>query len=352
MINLLAIRCSLAFAPYLLDSTESFLRSGEVPSMVVRQAANGFIIRAESSLLLRHQNREATLGREEVKHFQSTVSFRAQFYDVARKSDEVILASIGKHLLLSHPQSDMWIEAQAIPSLLAAFKGTVRLEDATLPEWLTLSGGDGRLLLSDQRNGRWVLLGSDHFAEFERRYTKLASAAEDTKALKPPTIILKGLKVHLQTAMKLAETFEEFANTGGFTAFEEFTPVYQLVVMRATEGMKISDANLIAAFTSKEAPKWAAILRAELEKYQAREFVRGGIKTLLAKSEQGLWALQWGDEVLLPDDELQHIRALQNGEGQTDRLAIKYEGDLLILLEKASGNCVALTKEELAGIEA
>lgn len=350
MINLLSIRCSLAFAPYILESANSFLQTGEAVSSVFRQAANGFIIRSENALLFRHQNREASMGREEVQHYLATVRFRADFYDIARKSDEVILASVGKSLLLSHPQSEMWIESKTIPSLLAAFNGTVRMDDQTLPEWLNISGGDGRLLLSDQRNGRWVLLGSDHFAEFQQRYQLLESSSELPGAAKPPTILLKGLKIHLQTAFKLAATFEEFADTGNFTAFEEFTPAYQLVVMRATEGMKISDGNLLVAITAKESRKWAAILRAELEKYQAREFVRGQIRTVMATTEQGLWVLQWGDEVLLPDDELEQVKTFQDGEVQTERLAIRRDGDFLLILEKSNGNCVALTEEELAGL--
>jgi hypothetical protein len=348
MINLLSIRCSLAFAPYILESAESFLRAGETASSVVRQAANGFIIRSEDALMLRHQNREAALSREDVKHYLATITFRADFYDVARKSDEVILANVGRNLFLSHPQSEMWIEAKSVPSLLAAFNGTIKVDDETLPEWLNLSGGDGRLLLSDQRSGRWVLLGSDHFAEFEQRYQLLATSKELPGATKPPTIPLKGLKIHLQTAFKLAETFEEFANTRAFTPFEEFTPTYQLIVVRATEGMKINDGNLIAAVTAKEAHKWAAILRAELEKYQAKEFARGTIKTVLAATEQGLWVLQWGDEVLLSDDELKQIRAFQDGEIQTERLAVKRDGDFLLVLEKSNGNCIALIEEEVA----
>jgi hypothetical protein len=345
MINLLSIRCSLAFAPYILESAESFLRTGDTTSRVIRQAANGFIMRSEDALLLRHQNREAALGREEVRHYLATVRLRSGFYDVARKSDEVILANVGKNLLLSHPQSEMWIDAQTIPSLLAAFKGQVIADDETLPEWLNLSGGDGRLLLSDQRNGRWVLLGSDHFTEFEKRHQLLESSIELPKAMKPPTILLKGLNIHLQTAFKLAATFEEFADTGAFIAFEEFTPTYQLTVMRATEGMKISDGNLLVAVTAKEARKWAAILGAELEKYQAKEFVRGSIKTVLATTEQGLWVLQWGDEILLSNDDLQNIKTVQGDEIQTKRLVIKRDGDFLLVLEKSNGNCVALIEE-------
>jgi hypothetical protein len=351
MINLLSIRCSLAFAPYLMEGADRFLRTGEAVSSVFRQAANGFIIRSENALLLRHQNREASLSREEVKHFLATVRFRADFYEVARKSDEVILASVGKSLLLSHPQSEMWIESKTLPSLLSAFDGTVKIDDQTLPEWLNLSGGDGRLLLSDQRNGRWVLLGADHFAEFQQRYQLLESSSEPPGAIKPPTLLLKGLKIHLQTAFKLAATFEEFADSGNFTAFEEFSPTYQLVVMRATEGMKISDGNLLAAVTAKESRKWAAILRAELDKYQAREYTRGQIRTVMATTEQGLWVLQFGDEVLLSENALEQVKTFQDGEVQTERLAIRRDGDFLLILEKSNGNCVALTEEEVISVQ-
>lgn len=347
MINILSIRCGLAFAPYLLESAERFLKTGEATSKVIKQAANGFIIRSEDSLLLRHQNRETSLNKEATKHFFSTVQFRSNYYDIARKSDEVVFANVGKNLLLSHPQSEMWIDAKSIPSLLSAFNGTIQSADEALPEWLNISGGDGRLLLSDQRSGRWVLLGADHFAEFERRYHLLSSSVEFQKSIKPPTISIKGLRLHLQSAFKLANSFEEFAESGTFTPFEEITPVYQLMVVRATEGMKIGDANLIVAVTAKEARKWAAIIRAEMEKYQARQAERDSIRTVLANTEQGLWIMQWGDEVYVSKDELNQIKSLPVEEVQTKRLAIKRDGDFLLVLEKSNGNCVAVTEEEV-----
>jgi hypothetical protein len=346
MINILSIRCGLAFAPYFLESAEAFLETGGAPSRVIRQAANGFIIRIEETLLLRNQNREASLDREETQHFFSTVKFRSEFYDVRRISDEVVLASVGGSLLLSHPQSEMWIDAKTIPSLLAAFQGTINAGDQALPEWMNISGGDGRLLLSDQRSGRWVLLGSDHFAEFERRYPSLHSSVALQASTKPPTIWLKGLAIHLQSAFRLAKTLNEFVETGDFTPFEELTPVYQLMVARATEGMRISDSNLKVAVTAKEARKWRDIIEAEVGKFQAMQMERGQIRTVLATTEQGRWVLQWGDEVLVSDEELKQINSLQGVETQSERLAIKRDSNSLLVLEKSNGNCVALTDEE------
>lgn len=350
MINILSIRCSLAFAPYVLESAEIFLTTGEVTSRVYRQAANGLIMRFDETLLLRHQNREASLDSDETRHFFSTIKFRSDFYDISRTSDEVVLSSVGESLLLSHPQSEMWIEAKTIPSLLAAFNGTIYANDQALPEWLNISGGDGRLLLSDQRSGRWVLLGSDHFAEFERRYPAVHTSVAFPKSIKPPAIGLKGLSLHLQSALRLAKTFEEFAETGAFTAYEELTPVYQLMVVRATEGMKISDSIVSVAVTAKEARKWAEILKAEMGKYKAIQMERGQIRTVLASTEQGRWILQWGDEVFVSAEELNQIKSLEGGEIQSERLAIKREGNLRLVLEKSNGNCIALTEEEVKRI--
>jgi hypothetical protein len=346
MMNLLSIRCSLAFAPYLLESFADYLQSGDTQARVVRQAANGLIIRSEGELHLRHQNREASLTPGEVKHYQATIGLRAENYRVTRKSDEVVLANLGDTLLLSHPQSELWLPAKAIPSLLAAFKGMIQPDDLTIPEWLTISGGDERLLLSDQRNGRWVLLGSDHFAEFESRYPGLEAAEVHQKRYSPPTIPLKGLQIHLQTLVKLVETLEEFSETGNFTPFEELTTSYQLIVRRATEGMKISDANLIAAVTARESAKWAAILRSEIEKYQVSEVTRGRIKTVRAKTDEGLWLLQWGDEILLGRDALLYLKSPSLEGTRNDNLLIRSQGDFTVVLDLASADCIALTRDE------
>jgi len=50
MINILSIRCSLAFAPYLAVSIEEFLSDGITGSRVVRQGGSSLILRSEGNL--------------------------------------------------------------------------------------------------------------------------------------------------------------------------------------------------------------------------------------------------------------------------------------------------------------
>src|SRR5258706_9268265 len=113
--------------------------------------------------------------------------------------------------------------------------------------------------------------------------------------------------------------------------------------MRTIEGMKISDGNLIVAMTAKEANKWAAILKAELQKYQVRQFERGNIRTVVASFEQGLWIMQLGDEVFLSNEELKQLQTHQIQNHPNGRLTIRQKNEFLLLLDKASGGCVALT---------
>ncbi len=346
MINILSIRCSLAFAPYLIEALEAFVRDGYAPPRVVRQAANGLVIRADKALNLRHQNSEASFGKAYAKHYLATVRFRAEFYDIALTSDEVVMANLGSELFLSHPQSQMLIDIHSLLHLLSAFHQSVTTTTGELPEWLTISGGDGRLLLSDGRNGRWVLLGSDHFAEFQRRQPILASTSDFDEPKKPPVILIKGIKVHLQSALKLARVLEEFSQTGQFTDYADIAPTYSLMLMRSNEGMKMSDGNAIIAITQKEARKWAAILQSEIEQLRLHEMERGGITTVFATTDNGRWALQMGDEVLLETQDLMQMQENQNAL-QSPHIAMKQDDKFLLLLEKASGGCVALLEEEV-----
>jgi hypothetical protein len=349
MINIISIRCSVAFAPYLFEGLQSYLQGAVDISQVVRQGASGLIIRAAANLSIRHQGREVILADEEyesAQHFFSTIHLRSEFYDVARRSDEVVLASVGPQLLLSHPQSEIWLPAEALPVLIDAFHKPSELNQAGLPDWLTLSGGDGRLLLSDQRSGRWVLLGADHLAEFERRREPIRSGSLLTAPIKPPTVSVKGVTVHYQSAFKLAEALEVFAQTNTFQPFEEMTPQYCLGVARTSEGMQIVDSNLKTAITAREARKWAAILRDELEKRQARQLERGAIRTVFADGEDGRWVLQWGDEICLSPQE-QKALASTTEPHETEKLVFNKEGQYHLALEKASGNCIALTEKEV-----
>jgi hypothetical protein len=352
MINILAIRCSLAFAPYISESAEAFLTDHSPPSRVIRQAANGLIVRPENALSLRHQNREAALDRKDVEHYLATVQFRQQEYDVVRTSDEVVFANLGRFLLLSHPQSEMWIDAGVIPTLLASFHGAIGAGKETLPEWLTLSGGNGRLLLSDQRNGRWVLLGSDHFSELERRMELLNDSALPQTVEKPPRISLKGLTIPLQAVHRLQQTLEEFAESGDLQPYEELSPTYQLIVMRALEGIKLSDGNLLVAMTVREAQKWAAILTAEIDKYNIEQYERGSIRTVLARVDGGVWIMQWGDEMYLSFADRKGLQMKKREIHANQRISGVEVNEFQLLLDRVTGSCVALTKEEQRSLQA
>src|SRR5262245_357250 len=140
MINILSIRCSLAFAPYLLKSFNEFSSGGAVAPRVVRQAGKGLILRTDDNLILRHEHRQSSLDRIDARHYLATVQFRSDFYDVLRMQDEVILSVVGEELLLSHPQSELWLNAATVAALLDEFTSDVnQTADAVrrhAPEWL------------------------------------------------------------------------------------------------------------------------------------------------------------------------------------------------------------------------
>ena len=79
MINILSIRCGLAFAPYLSESLSAFLRDGQFASRVVRQGGSGLITRSDSEMMLRYQHSESALGAEEARHYAATVSIQKRF---------------------------------------------------------------------------------------------------------------------------------------------------------------------------------------------------------------------------------------------------------------------------------
>jgi len=265
--------------------------------------------------------------------------------------DEVVLANVGSELLLSHPQSEMWLSSEAVAALAKMFiRDTSALAQATVssfPEWLKVSTGGARMLLSDQRTGRWVLLGEDHLRELQRRLGLLRQSDGAVAGLAPPTIPMKGLTVHLQSALKLAETLEELADTGRFTPFEEITPIYSLKASRSTEGIELSDSDRRVAMTAREALKWANIIRTELKRLNARQVERGGIRTVFAGNEDGRWVLQWGDEVFLENGlgaGLSAPNAICSGAKGSH--VAKHIGEFLLLLSPATGACVALTDSE------
>ena len=357
MINILSIRCSLSFVPYLVQGAAEFIREGRLASRVVRQGGSGLIIRSNGEVVLRHENRQATLSPDDVRHYFETVQHRGEVYDVLRMQDEVVLANVGNELLLSHPQSELWLGSEAVAALANAFNSQLSSKTdvvkEALPEWLSVSLGGGRLLLSDQRTARWVLLGADHIRELERRLEALTIATEPAVRVEPPTIPLKGVTVHLQSAFKLAETLEEFANTGNFEPFVEITPDYSLTASRSTEGVELTDSNNRVALTQRESRKWAGIIRGELDRFNAIQFERGGIRTVCAASEQGQWVLQWGDEVFLPSGNSPKSLPVSGSGlgGAVGSPIIKHAGGFVLLLRPETGSCVALTDAESGSLE-
>jgi hypothetical protein len=345
MLNILSIRCGLAFAPYLADAMSGYLDRGAFNSRVVKQGGNGLILRSDTEMDLRYQAHEAALGSAEARHYSATLALRRDVYDIARMADEIVFASVGDSVLLSHIQSELWLEAIVIQSLVRAFREGAQAADLTLPDWLTISTGANRLLLSDQRTGRWVLLGAEHAAELERRAGLLASADKRTRPAKPPTLTIKGVTVHLQSAFKLAATLERFVETGDVTAYTEQSPDCVLTIEKATEGLAIRDFDQRAALNAREARKYAAIVRDELEQRRAVQFERGSLRTVVADDGDGRWLLQWGDEVFLSNEAAAALRQAPATLTAGD-LVVRRDDGFLLLLNPATGACVALTDEE------
>jgi hypothetical protein len=350
MINILSIRCGLGFAPFLADATTEFLSEGAISPRVVRQGGNGMILRSEESFHLRHQNRESTLDPQAARHYGATVRFRAEFFDVRRAREEIILATVGDNLLISFPQSEMWLDGRAVASIIDSFnrQSGPATQGDELPEWLRVSTGGGRILLSDQRTGRWVLMGEDHVFELSRRLGALSATSPLARRSAPPTIAVKGINIHMQSALKLAQVFEAFVGGREVADYEEATPAYLLGVRRTTEGLEIRDFDKRVALTVREARKWSEILKHELGKLRAEQVERGLIRTVVAEGQGGRWALQWGDEVFIPEES---IAAIENSGGVikgAGDIAIRRDEGYLLLLDPQTGGCVALAEAELA----
>ena len=308
------------------------------------------IIRSDGDLVLRHQQRQSSLGKNEARHYSATIQLRHEFYDISRMQDEVVLANFGNELLLSHPQSEMWLSRESVVGLVRSFVGNVDIPPqalvSALPEWLSVSTSAGSMLLSDQRTGRWVLLGEDHIRELERRLDSLERAVGTTVVPSPPTIPVKGVSVHMQSAFKLTAALFDFENRGDFAPFEEITPAYSLKASRSNEGIELSDSNTRVGLTAREAHKWLGVIRAELDRLGARSVERGGIRTVYANGEDGRWVMQWGDEVYIPGTMLSRLLVQSRVVDIADYPRAQL-GEYFVLLDPASGACVALTESEL-----
>ena len=350
MINILSIRLGLAFAPYLLNVATEFLNKSTVLSRVVRQAGSGLIIRTEGEVALRYQSRECFLGEEDVRHYRATLGFRAEVYDVVRMSDEIVISTVGKDLLLSHPQSEVWLDQLTVDAMLRAHRSgepaSGERDQLAIPAWLSISSGSGRLLLSDGRTGRWILLGADHISELERRLASCHNVNEQATSRKPPTIPLKGLSVHLQSALTLADTLDQFERSGDVTPVEEVTPSYLLKASKSSEGIALTDSSVRVVLTAREARKWAGILRDEIDRLRMAQVERGKIRTTFAQADYGHWVLQWGDEVFVPEENGPNGERSVIGSPESGGLVEKQIDGYRLLLDRQSSACVALSDAE------
>jgi hypothetical protein len=291
------------------------------------------------------------LGQEDVRHYLATLEFIADVYDVKRTSDEVVISTVGQDIVLSHPQSELWLDREVVAEIVQTFNsepGASEGAGSRLAPWLSVSTGGARLLLSDGRTGRWVLLGSEHLADLEGRLIALERLGGKAAKPVPPTITLKGATIHLQSALKLAETLEHFGNYCEVKPLEEITPAYSLAVSRSTEGIEIRDSNQRVALTAREARKWSSVIRAELDRLNLRQVERGRVRTVFADVDEGRWILQWGDEVFVPNRALARVLSLQDTIGNwfADGLLVKRTREFLLLLSRETGSCVALTESE------
>jgi hypothetical protein len=209
-----------------------------------------------------------------------------------------------------------------------------------------LAGGD-RLLLSDQRTARWVLLGRDHIDEFERRCQALRDAETSGPAPSPPTFVLKGITVHFQSAFSLMTALTGFAQNGTVTGFEEVTPTYSIGVSASTEGLELRDSENSVILTRREARKWANLMQNELKRLNARQVDRGQIRTVFIDDGARTWILQWGDEVyVMSAGEI--ARGFESADPSSKRPRTSERiGELSLILHPGSGACVALTEPEI-----
>ena len=347
-INIRSVRSSLAFAPYLSEAFQEFIGDRSVSARVPRQGGKGFVVRSDADLVLRHEHRQESLGPEDARHYAATTKMRSQVYNILRMQDEVVLASVGPELLLSHPQSEMWLSKQTVFALVEAFGSASNAINGDIPEWLKVSMGGGRLLLSDQRTGRWVLLGVDHLNELRQRIAELTIDSTPLQFQSPPVINLKGTGIHLQSALTLVSIMEDFASGRQVIAFEEVTPSYSLKVSTSSNGLEISDDDNHAVLNSRETRKWIDLIKSKIEALHISQLERGRIRTVFASDNGGRWILQWGDEVFLPRN-TQSVGHLADTPGPDSGVISRRIDGFLVVMNSSTGNCVALTEFEASG---
>jgi len=261
--------------------------------------------------------------------------------------DEVVLANVGPELLLSHPQSELWLSRETVDSLVETFESGPDALSASIPDWLTISIGGGRVLLSDQRTGRWVLLAADHLSELRNRLERLAIEPINPQPQAPPVVNLKGISVHLQSALMLLSAMEDFAIGRDITPIEELTPVYSLKLSRSANGLELSDSENHTVLNTREVRKWMDLVKAEIEPLRLRQIERGRIRTVFASNNSGRWILQWGDEVFVPANaDLQSVCYSAGVPQASGEVIADHTDDFLLVMNYSTGNCVALNELE------
>lgn len=361
MINLFSIRCSLAFAPYLERALAEYLESGYSRPLVVRQGGNGLEARVDSpesrppSLIVRHEGREDGLDADSARHYRATIEFRTALFDVRRTSDEVVLAKTADGVLISFPLSQIFLEPEAAGAVVSCFKaGCVAATDAlAVPDWLVISASADRLLLSDQRSGRWVLLAEEHidYLEDSCRDSNFADARGAIRT-RCPGITVKGIEVPLFSAFRVARALEEFVASGKVTALNDVTPDGSIAIANAPEGIELRDTSHRVSLNAREAAKWGSIIRAEIERLKAMEFERGCIRTVVANADEGRRVIQGGDQILAGRGFIDECRKIASAVPDSSRmhcgdLVHQQSNDRMLLLSKTSGHCVALTEAEV-----
>jgi hypothetical protein len=300
-------------------------------------------------LILGHQEHEARLSLGCAQHYKAVIDFRSLSLQISRLSDEVVMATTSGGILLSYPQSEMWLEPDEAAGIVRLFREpeSSRAGATRLPSWLLASVSGDRLLLSDQRNARWVLLASEHIEDLERR-AKTAVTATAGQPRRSPQITVKGIQVRLQPAFLVAEALDAFARTGQFVEFEEEAPESAVAVARAGERIELRVSDQRAGFDVREAAKWAAVIRAELDTLKAVQLDSGAVPTTVVDTADGRWVLQRGDEVLVPLALVERLRGSRGPKsGVEDQVSFALGTDSLLMMSHPSCSCVAIGGREM-----
>jgi hypothetical protein len=249
------------------------------------------------------------------------------------------------------------------PAVAAAVVESFRAGDAAaancfaVPDWLVISASGDRILLSDQRNGRWVLLAAEHIDYLESAGSDSAFVPADRRHPRAycPAVTVKGIEVPMISVFRVAEALEGFAATGKLTTMTEVTPDATIGIGPAVEGIELRDSSHRVGLNAREASKWASIIRSEIERLNAAEFERGCIRTVVANSGEGRWLVQGGDHIhagtsLIDECRRRASAVLEDSPVEEGGLFARRSNDRMLILSRATGHCVALAEPEVEAL--